>query len=109
MGVERGDGEVFDFIRDTAGADVDFAISGFAEDEVGEELGGSLSVDVGSEMLRWLRDEVAEGFSEMLADCGSGGQGLDDRGIGIVVDDLLEIGFVSAEVEFVGGHLDLGN
>lgn len=104
MGVERGDGEVLQFIGDPARANVNAAIGGFAEDEVREELSGGLAVDVGSEVLWWLGDEVAEGFSEMLADRGGGGQGLDDRGIGIVVDDLLEIGFVSTEVEFVGGH-----
>jgi len=71
---------------------------------VGEELGRGLSVNVGSEMLGWLGDEVAKGFSEMLADCRGGSEGLDDRGVGIVVDDLLEIGFVGSEVEFVGGH-----
>lgn len=102
--VESGDGEVFQFIGDSAWSDVNTAISGFAEDEVGKELGGGFSVNVGSEMLGWLGDEVAKGFSEMLADCRGGSEGLDDRGVGIVVDDLLEIRFVGSEVEFVGGH-----
>lgn len=102
--VESGDGEVFQFIGDSAGTNVNAAIGGFREDEVGEELGGCFAVDLGGEMLGWLGDEVAKGFSEMLADCRGGSEGLDDRGVGIVVDDLLEIRFVGSEVEFVGGH-----